>query len=309
VSERLERLLNLTAALLTAARPMTSADIAARVPGYPDPVAQRDAFQRAFERDKTALREMGIPILLDELPGIEPPEAGYHIRREDYALRDPGLDADELAALHLALAAVRLDGLPGLEALWKLGGSEGATGGEPSVALPASPHLVPLFGAVAGRSTVRFSYRSEARTVDPFRLSFSKGHWYLDGHDHDRVADRQFRLDRIDGDIEVGDADAFPLPEPDASSSGPVQPWQLPGDEPVSARLRVDDEQANWAIVQLGEDAVVSRDADGVELAVTVTNRDGFRSFVLGFLDHAEILEPEELRADMIDWLEAVAAG
>ncbi|MDQ1479284.1 MAG: hypothetical protein QOI44_145, partial [Actinomycetota bacterium] len=34
-----------------------------------------------------------------------------------------------------------------------------------------------------------------------------------------------------------------------------------------------------------------------------------FRSFVLGFLEHAEIVDPPEVRAAMIEWLETVAAG
>jgi predicted DNA-binding transcriptional regulator YafY len=42
---------------------------------------------------------------------------------------------------------------------------------------------------------------------------------------------------------------------------------------------------------------------------VTVNNRPAFRSFVLGFLEHAEILDPPDLRADIVEWLEAVAAG
>ena len=40
-----------------------------------------------------------------------------------------------------------------------------------------------------------------------------------------------------------------------------------------------------------------------------MTNRSAFRSFVLGFLDHAEVLGPSELRDDMVAWLERVATG
>jgi predicted DNA-binding transcriptional regulator YafY len=36
---------------------------------------------------------------------------------------------------------------------------------------------------------------------------------------------------------------------------------------------------------------------------LTVSNRDAFRSFVLGFLEHAEVLSPPELRDDMVRWL------
>ena len=89
---RLERLLNLTAALLNTDRPLTAAELREQVPGYPE--GDKATFRRAFERDKEALRDMGIPVLTTEIPGSEPPELGYRIRRADYALRDPGLTPD-----------------------------------------------------------------------------------------------------------------------------------------------------------------------------------------------------------------------
>jgi proteasome accessory factor B len=307
--DRLERLLNLTAALLTASTPLTAAELASRVPGYPDPSANRDAFHRAFERDKSALREMGIPLRVLEVPGTDPPESGYVVRREDYALADPGLDPDEMAALQLALAAVRLDGASGSEALFKLGGATpGGSGGEGWLlaALPTEASLVPLFGAVADRATVRFEYRGEARHVDPHRLSFSRGHWYLDGYDHDRAADRQFRLDRIDGEVVAAEPGGFDRPS--RSPDRAVSPWELGGDPPVEARLAVDASQAEWALAALPDGSLVARHPDGsVEVAVSVSNRDGFRSFVLGFLDHAVVLEPPELRDAMVDWLSAMS--
>ena len=306
MANRLERLLNLTAALLNASRPLTAQDIAEQVPGYPD-ASEKATFRRAFERDKEVLRDMGIPVRTLELPGADPPEQGYVIRREDYALRDPGLDADELAALHLATAAVRMEGLPGTEAVWKLGGAAGEVGGDavPVAALPAIPQLVPLFGAVAERAPVTFDYRGQQRTIDPHRLSFSRGHWYLDGWDHDRKDERQFRLDRIDGDVALGEAASFERPALDRR--GPVQPWTIGGEEPVTARVRVDADQAGWAVDHVGSTAVAEKEADGsVVLELTVSNRDAFRSFVLGFLDHAEVLGPEELRADVVAWLRGV---
>jgi predicted DNA-binding transcriptional regulator YafY len=42
---------------------------------------------------------------------------------------------------------------------------------------------------------------------------------------------------------------------------------------------------------------------------MAITNRAAFRTFVLGFLEHAEVLEPPEIRADLVTWLERVAAG
>jgi predicted DNA-binding transcriptional regulator YafY len=45
-------------------------------------------------------------------------------------------------------------------------------------------------------------------------------------------------------------------------------------------------------------------------MVVTEQVRDiaAFRSFVLTFLDGAEILEPPEVRDDMVAWLEGLAA-
>jgi predicted DNA-binding transcriptional regulator YafY len=46
-----------------------------------------------------------------------------------------------------------------------------------------------------------------------------------------------------------------------------------------------------------------------VVVTMTVTNRDNFRSFVLTFLDHAEVLAPADLRAEIVAWLERQVAA
>ncbi|HUQ39358.1 MAG TPA: hypothetical protein VM030_04330, partial [Acidimicrobiales bacterium] len=100
MGDRLERLVNLAAALLDAKRPLTREDLRERVPGYNEDDA---AFRRAFERDKDALRGMGMPLALEPFDRDHPEEgSGYRIRPEEYSLPDPGLTPDELAALHLA---------------------------------------------------------------------------------------------------------------------------------------------------------------------------------------------------------------
>jgi proteasome accessory factor B len=301
---RLERLLNLVAALLETPRPLTADELRQRVPGYAD---DQVAFRRAFERDKETLREMGIPVAVEPLDRAAPEGAvGYRIRREEYELPDLGLEADELAALHLAATTVRLEGAQGAEALWKLGGAVAEGGPVAAVAaLPGEEELAPLFGAVAARQTVTFRYRGEERTVDPWRLSFRNGHWYVAGFDRSRSAERLYRVDRIES-VPVlgppGSAEVEPAPP-----RPPAPPWQTGGDEEVVAHLLVDADQAGWAIGQLGPDAVKERRPDGaVVLALRVTNRAAFRSFVLGFLEHAEVLEPDELRAEVVTWLEGL---
>jgi predicted DNA-binding transcriptional regulator YafY len=314
-STKLERLLNLTAALLETSRPLTAAEIARRVPGYPD---GRTAFRRAFERDKDELREMGIPITIVEIVESEVPESGYRIRKSDYYLRDPGLAPDELAALHLAASAVRLDGIEGTGALWKLGGVPHSTKARNAIerahgglaSLPADAAVVTVFEAVAERRPVTFSYRGETRTVDPYRLDFQRGRWYITGYDHGRDAERNFRLDRVEGAVTAGPPRLFQRPATDIPGAR-REPWELGEGEPVRARVLIDATQAAPAVNVVGADAVVeARDDGSVVVELPVTNIDGFRSFVLSLLEHAEVLEPAELRADLVAWLDAmVEAG
>jgi proteasome accessory factor B len=314
---KLERLLNLTALLVDTPRPLSAHEIHERMEGYPSELV---AFRQAFERDKRDLRELGLPLVVETVPGTLPAIDGYRIPKDRFYLADPGLDPDELAALHLAASAVRLEGTAAEEGLAKLAvmQGQGAGAGEPPsgghdpgldvTALPAQSDVGALFGAVVDRRPVRFTYRGEERTVDPYRLDFQRGRWYLTGFDHRRGEERLYRLDRIASEVVVLD-DAPPFERPaTVTPSGPIDSWRLGDGEPVMARLAVDAPQAPWVIDQLGRDAVAEQRSDGsVVVELPVTNRESFRSFALSFLDHAEVLGPPELRDDMVAWLEDVA--
>ncbi len=317
---KLERLLNLTAVLLDTPRPLTAEDLRQKVDGYPPAGA---AFHRAFERDKDDLRVLGIPLRVERVPATDPPIDGYRIEADDYYLPDPGLDPDELAALHLASLTVRLDGLGEREALWKLGGM--ADGPEPGperpqpdpasgavTSIPTDPALEPLFQAIAERRVVRFDYAdrqggSARRTVEPWRLDFQRGRWYLTGWDRVREGERNFRLDRIVGTVEQTGEPATSTPPPSPGAQ-PRPAWEIGDEETVMARLLVDAARAETAARQLGPDVVTEPGRDGGTIfTVPVARHDAFRSFVLGLLDHAEILEPAAWRRDLVAWLEVVA--
>ena len=303
--DKLERLLNLTAVLLETPLPLSAEQLHRQVPGYPDALG---AFRRSFERDKDDLREMGVPLRVVPVPGTDPPLDGYDIDADEYYLADPHLEPDELAALHLAASTVRIDGARGQEALWKLGGVLAEDGVEVMASLPGDANLAPVFEAVTSRRVIEFGYREERRRVDPHRLDFRRGRWYFSGRDHDREADRSFRLDRVGGPVSVvGEADAFTRPATSHPGAA-APPWQLGGEDEITARLRVDADQAGWARTTLGEDTVAAQHEDGsVTFELVVTNRAAFRSFTLTFLDHAVVEGPDVLRDDMVTWLEALA--
>jgi proteasome accessory factor B len=305
---KLERLLNLMALLLETPRPLSGQEIRVRLGAYPD---ETDAFRRAFERDKDDLRAMGVPLEVQDVPGVIPAVEGYRIPKDRYYLRDPGLTPDELAALRLAASLVRLEGLSASEGLLKLGGLVGDADGGMGLAVGALPgsNVGPLFGAIVAQSPVRFGYKGEQRTVDPYRLDFQRGRWYLSGYDHVRAGERVFRLDRFESAIEVLDGPRFERPAV-AVPGVRLEPWQLGEGEATQARVLVDGAQAPWIVQHLGSGAVAEERPDGsVVVTMTVTNRDNFRSFVLTFLDHAEVLEPADLRAEIVAWLEAQVAA
>ncbi|NBH10545.1 WYL domain-containing protein, partial [Amycolatopsis sp. SID8362] len=97
---RAERLVNLVLALLSTRQYLTAERIRGIVPGYAD-AASDDAFFRTFERDKTELRELGIPLETGRNSAFDAIE-GYRIARRDYELGEIDLAPDEAAAVALA---------------------------------------------------------------------------------------------------------------------------------------------------------------------------------------------------------------
>ena len=302
--QKLERLLNLTAVLLHSSRPLTVAELRDEVPGYPESDV---AFHRGFERDKDDLREMGIPLDLVPIPGTDPPAEGYRIPRDRYYLPDPGLDAEERLALQLAASAIRLDGVEGIEALWKLGGTETEAPEVPELAaLPTDARVPPLWDALSRRARVRFGYKGVRRELEPHRIAFQRGHWYLRGFDVDKDEIRIYRVDRIDGDIEAGRGGEYEPPADDDPTMI-LEGWQLGDEPPVRAVLRIDASHVPMALALIEDGEVADRRADGsVDVALTVVNQQAFIGLVLSFLDHAEILEPQSLRDALVAHLREV---
>lgn len=315
-SDKLERLLNLTAALVDAESPLPAREIQRRVAGYSD---NHEAFLRTFSRDKNDLKELGVPLRVVKVPGTDPPEDGYWVERSLYEMPSLQLDDDELMAIKLALQVVavgdpdetvagalrRLGGLPFLSHDDDETDAE-MIGAEFSI----DPSLPAIFAAITQKQIIEFDYEtageSSSRRVEPWFVDFRRGHWYLTGFDSNRDDVRHFRLDRIVGDVSAIEGTFSREPE----TQTPRQPWQADEGPAIDVRLRIDERQAEWAEATLGRESVVEQRPDGsVVFAVSVTSWPAFRSFVLSFLDAAEIEGPPEARSQMIEWLTAMSGG
>ena len=302
VVDRLERLTNLVALLLNTARPLTLDEIVMEIEGYPrEPETRR----QAFERDKRVLRDEGVPV---DTVQTEGGKAAYRIDASEYYLPDLDLTDDELVALNLAVAAVHLDGGRGRAALWSMG--QGGAEGVPALAaLPVIDALPSLFDGTRRRATVSFPYRGEQRTLEPWGLFFRDGYWYVAGRDVDRDEERVFRADRIQGAVTVGEPQSFTPPSDfDPQKVMPSQAFKMATAAPTLVDVEVAAPYADVAIADAGDDAVVERRDDGtVLLRIAVTNLDGFRSWLFGFLDHAHVIGPDAVRKQVVKWLRDMA--
>jgi len=221
---RAERLVNLVLALLSTRQYLSAERIRGIVPGYGD-AASDEAYFRTFERDKTELRELGIPLETGRNSAFDAIE-GYRIARRDYELGEIDLAPDEAAAVGLAARLWDSPELTGQAhgALVKLRAAgvevddHATTAVEPRVR--AEPAFGPLLAAVQNGQVVRFEYRRSGspdrmmRTLEPWGVVSWRARWYVVGHDQDRRAPRCFRLSRVTGGVRaVGKPGAVRRPD------------------------------------------------------------------------------------------------
>lgn len=293
--------------LLETARPVTTAQIHATIPGYGQ--EHWDTFKRMFERDKEELREMGIPLELSSAD-VWDDEPGYRIPKDRYYLPDLGLEPDELAALWLAAGLVRMND-PGQarSALMKI------TDGPPPELQEnlswlaadmglAAPNLSVALDSVAERKRITISYRSKdsvsVRTVAPYGLTHRRGRWYLVGHDHKSGQIRSFRLDRVEGTIHQDHPSRpgpeFAVPE-DFNLQGYMErPPFVQGEEVSRAKVAFDPSTAWWVERSSPWLHLERSDDHSATATVEISDDAGFVSWLLGFGEGAEVLEPQRLR-------------
>lgn len=301
-----ERMLNLLALLTESTRPLSLEDIMFAIgKQYPK---NAEARRTTFERDKRALREMGVPIDHHTLGGNDAGRAAYFIGSRGQATIE--LDADELQALQEAAAMVQIGTNWGRHAVLRLGGE--VPDGPPAerVFLTAEFEALPeLFNAIRHRRRVDLTYHGKKRTLEPLGLLSRDGFWYLSAREKGSDVVKNFRVDRIDGDVKPGKADgAFERPDGYDVGRSMASDAKLFEGDTERAIVRVSRSVAPQVIRELGESAVVQRHEGGdVDVSVPCANRTGFRTWLFAMVDRAEVLEPSTVRAEVVAWLREIA--
>lgn len=320
-TSKVERLLNLVICLLSTRQYVTAEYIRRNVAGYDDGGQSTEAFNRMFERDKTELRELGIPLVTG--PSAAGGADGYRINRDSYELPDITLDRPEAAAIAMAAALwdtpevsaisqtavlklraagfdVRADDEIGLSA----GGSVRSLGSEAG--------LGALLAAIDAGRAVTFGYRAgsasahSVRTLEPWGVVTHRGRWYVVGHDRDRDATRTFRLSRIDGVTPAGPAGAVSMP-PGTDLQGIVTAAvdAATGTDGRTARIWVADGRATGLRRLAARTHPEALDgAAGDVLEVEMQSLTSLARLILGAGADAVALSPPELRDTVVGALD-----
>ncbi len=316
---RTERLLNLLTLLLNTKKPVSLRQIR-ELPEFEAYVSEDPkSGERAFERDKAALVELGIPLRWIPPEQDEDEEGGYLVDREKYYLPQIDLSPAELALLSIAgSAAATLEGFPGraavVRALAKLGFDVEESEARRAKGIAHAP-LVPgldaealgqnlsvLHDAVGMRQRVHLTYVNAqkgktARDVDPYGLYYSQGVWYLVGHCHLRQGERTFHLGRMLDPKPVGKPGAFEVPASfDLSAHVQKRPWEYAHEPPVEVRIRLAERLVPALGEIFGPHAVLARGPAGPEVRLVVRHKEALIAAVLPYGAAAEVLEPADLR-------------
>jgi predicted DNA-binding transcriptional regulator YafY len=324
-TEKLIRQLSLISYLMAERRPVTASEIRRDVEGYS--VMNEDAFARRFYADRSELEALGIMLAVEKPADGLVEQENYSLPPENFHLPPIEFTDAELAGLRTALQL--LDGEfayaePLRLALQQISwgrpsplsspeqhtvalGITGSAGGH-----DVSQRLAKIETAIFRRKTIVFEYytmeRDEVgtRRVDPYQLLFQGGQFYVVGRSRERSAIRVFRLSRVRGKVGYATKAEHDFQRPtnfDPRAYANRIDWQF-GEAIAVAEVWISSRIA-WQIERhFGRFGEIRHgdDDDGDRVFITsYANSRQLIAWVLGLGEHARILEPPELVAELCE--------
>lgn len=333
MSSKLQRWVDLIAALLSHGRAASLQELAADVPDYQG--SEHETMRRMFERDKQELKLFGIPI---ETVNSED-GAGYRLRKRDFYLpylhlvddqRDGGtpggppqdpwrqlsllqFTSDELRVIAEAAARVSALGDPGLAAdvrtaLKKLAVDLPMDGAATAIELVngTDQHdgatLAALGAAVAQRKRIKCTYHSigtdikAERTLEPLGLFFLNRAWYVAAREPGAELVKNFRVSRM--------TDVKPSARPGTPDFARPDGWSLQKHARARRAWELGDDDLVEVDVRFlrdsGATAAAARLGNPVEgqpdvLRYPVRRVDAFVRWLLPMADAVEPVAPEQV--------------
>lgn len=322
---RTERLLDLITYLLNAPEPVSWQEIKNH---FPEDYARgiEESNQRKFERDKAELISLGIPI--DYQSGSETKKEGYVIQKERLFLPEIEFTPEESSLLMLSAGAVlenesfpyrdhlesslhkitslhrRFDRAPQSISITYSAQERGRA--------PRSPWINSLQDALDRRKWIEIQYHAfttgetSRRRVNPYGLIFRRGNWTVIGWDHLRQDIRSFVVSRIQklkvNQKRPGTPDYEIPPDFSLKEYQNQQAWDFQVHEPLDVTIEVEPHRLPELLPQLQKATDLGRH----RFQIHVTNREGLLSWVLANRTDVRLVEPSELRAQLLKRLKAL---
>lgn len=308
MSRKIERLINLTIALLATKRYLSKSEIFNSVEGYE---GSAETKERMFERDKDDLRTLGIEIEVGSFDPLFNDDPGYRIKSEKYELDFGDITPIEVSLLSLAAKAWEGAALDDAaqRALLKLN-SMGISADV--LELPAiapklsnsSQEISAITKAIADSDFLIFDYLNSdlsqsERTVIPFSLVARSGYWYLGAVDQSSQEVRTFRLDRIRSKIHI---------------QGNSEPFELPDGVGVDGEFGF-EQFSNTAIIDVRKGkcqllrslSIASKDlGEWDQIKVPIFNEETLCRQILWHGEDAHVVQPDSLRQLLIAKLQSL---
>lgn len=305
-SQKTERLINLTLALLASKRYLSKAEILRNIPGYE---GSPETKERMFERDKDDLRSLGIQIDVNNSDPLFEDEQGYLIKSDSFQFAENEFTKEELLLLTMAAnlwhdSAVEMDSQNALLKIQSLSGPvENDMTTTPTLRITEDWQLlVSIFTAVQNKQILEFSYRGKKRQVNPYGLYSSNGFWYLIAFEINVI--KSFKLVRIEGEVDlIGEKDAFEKPDnfnvgnflkEESNSVSLVSKLQVRKGAALSLRNKftVKDLDSEWDLMD-----------------IPYTNEQELLEMVLWHGTDLKLIEPAALRQLLVANLESYLNG
>lgn len=295
-----ERQVNLTMALLASKRFLSREEIFTNVHGYE---GNGEAMERMFERDKVDLRELGIEIEVGSNDPFFEDELGYRIDPHKYSLQLPALSASQLRYLSLALETWREAALSPIAARAKIKFQslgidfQDVEFSENLLTEPAvAADLALALTAISERRELIFKYWLGdllERHIYPHRVFSVGGDWYLAGFDLARQSYRNFKFTRLTQLTSGAAPDQY---QPEIFEDHALQNPVLAATN-AAAKLMVRVGKVE-ALSQYGHRTEMGSDWELLE--IDQISVDFLREMALRYLEDIVILEPADLRAEVL---------
>ena len=290
---RLERLLGMTLELMAKKR-VTATELAAKF----------EVSVRTVYRDFELINLAGIPVA-----SFTGADGGFELM-DGYFLTRQHFSVDDLSVIYTLLKAMEGSmGCPVAPAMRKLVSLHPGLANESNreaviLSMSASEserdRIRQLFQAIRQSRIVRLAYTSASgtpseRSVEPGKLLWEKGVWYLEGYCRSRRGKRYFRISRIT-ELQVMEETFIPQPlldEPEQEEA-----------HGIHAHLRFDLSVRTRVLEQFPGECTYQGDC--VEVRTIFYKKEYALSVITSYGTNVDIISPEDLRRDVIAHIEAI---